>query len=89
MKNYINKSITASNGMRKLIQNLLQYSQLGKIESSDDRVSVDEILNHPLQNLRTSVDGSRAQITIENEVDFIAGDRVELVQLTRDKSPGD
>ncbi len=81
LKSYIGKSISAANRMRELIQNLLNYSQLGKIEVNENRVLVDDVVNEALQNLRTSVEGSRAQITIENEVEFIEGDRVQLVQL--------
>lgn len=81
LKNYIGKSINAANRMRQLILNLLQYSQLGKTEVNEDRVLVTDVVNEALQNLRTSVEASEAEITIESDVEYVDGDRVQLVQL--------
>ncbi len=81
LKTYIGKSINAANRMKELIHNLLHYSQLGKSELMEQKVSVNELFNQALQNLKTTVDTSRAQIIIENEVDTLYGDPVQLVQL--------
>ncbi|MGV3658121.1 MAG: PAS domain S-box protein, partial [Chitinophagaceae bacterium] len=81
VRTYVSKSIAAVNRMRQLIQNLLQYSQLARTEISFDEVSVDDLLTETLQNLKTSVDLSRADIVIENSVDTVQGDRVQLGQL--------
>jgi PAS domain S-box-containing protein len=81
LKTYIGKSINAANRMKELIHNLLHYSQLGKSELIEQKVSVNELFNQALQNLKTTVDTSRAQIIIENEVDTLYGDPVQLVQL--------
>lgn len=81
LKTYIGKSINAANRMKELILNLLHYSQLGKSELIEQKVSVNELFNQALQNLKTTVDTSRAQIIIENEVDTLYGDPVQLVQL--------
>lgn len=81
LKTYIGKSITAANRMRELIQNLLQYSQLGKIEVVKEKVNVKELLNEATQNLKTAIEKSRAQISIETNLDTVEGDRVQLVQL--------
>ncbi|HEY0066348.1 MAG TPA: ATP-binding protein, partial [Flavisolibacter sp.] len=81
LKTYIGKSINAANRMKELIHNLLHYSQLGKSDLIEQKVSVNELFNQALQNLKTTVDTSRAQIIIENEVDTLYGDPVQLVQL--------
>lgn len=81
LKTYIGKSITAANRMRELIQNLLQYSQVGKIEVVKERVNVKELLNEVTQNLKTAIEKSKAQITVETNLDTVEGDRVQLVQL--------
>jgi PAS domain S-box-containing protein len=81
LKTYITKSITAAVRMKELIQNLLHYSQLSKGELMEARVTVNELFNEALQNLKTTVDASNAQIIIENEVNTLWGDRVQLVQL--------
>jgi PAS domain S-box-containing protein len=81
LQTYIAKSISAANRMRELIQNLLQYTQLDKAQVVQEPVSVDELINQALQNLRNSVDTSGAQITVETGVDTVCGDRVQLLQL--------
>ena len=81
LKTYIDKSINAANRMRELIQNLLHYSQLNKTDVVVQKISVLDVVNEALQNLKTAVDVSRAQITIENEVEEVEGDRVQLVQV--------
>ncbi|GAA4341993.1 PAS domain S-box protein [Flaviaesturariibacter amylovorans] len=78
---YIRKSIGAADRMRELIQNLLQYAQLGKSELAPQPVDLNALLNESLQNLREVIERSKAQITIENEVDSVPGDRVQLGQL--------
>lgn len=78
---YITKSITAANRMKELIQNLLQYSQLSKDEISEEELDVNDLVNQALQNLKTSVDTSNAEIIVEHEVETVRGDRVQLVQL--------
>jgi light-regulated signal transduction histidine kinase (bacteriophytochrome) len=81
LQTYIAKSIGAANRMRELILNLLQYTQLDKVQAVQEPVNVDELINQALQNLRTSVDTSGAQITVETDVDTVEGDRVQLLQL--------
>jgi PAS domain S-box-containing protein len=81
LKTYISKSITAANRMRELIQNLLQYSQLGKIEVVKEKVNVKELLSEATQNLKTAIEKSHAQISIKTDVDTVEGDRIQLVQL--------
>lgn len=81
VKTYIGKAILAANRMRELIRNLLHYSQLSKGDLVEQEVSVHEIINEAIQNVRTSIDASGAQIVVQNEVDTLRGDRVQLVQL--------
>jgi PAS domain S-box-containing protein len=81
LKTYINKAITAADRMRELIRNLLHYSQLSKGEMVEEKVHVEDLINEAIQNVKTSVEKSNAQITIETDVDTIEGDRVQLVQV--------
>lgn len=81
LRSYISKSINATNRMRELIRNLLHYSQLGKAELITECVKVNDIVNEALQNLKSSVDTSKAVITVDNNVETVQGDRVQLVQL--------
>jgi PAS domain S-box-containing protein len=81
LDNYITKSINAASRMKELIQNLLQYSQLGKKEVVAEHVKVQELLNAAIQNVKSTVDTSGAEIIIQSEVEAIEGDRVQLLQL--------
>jgi PAS domain S-box-containing protein len=81
LNTYIRKSIGAADRMRELILNLLQYAQLGKSELAPEPVDVNTLINESLQSLKGMIERSKAQITIENEVDFLPGDRVQLGQL--------
>lgn len=83
LDNYISKSINAASRMKELIQNLLHYSQLGKREVAEELVDVNELLSQAVQNLKSSVDTSGAEIIIQCEVDTIEGDRVQLLQLVQ------
>jgi PAS domain S-box-containing protein len=81
LKTYIAKAITAADRMRELIRNLLHYSQLSKGEMVEEKIHVEDLINEAIQNVRTSIENSKAQITIETNIDTIEGDRVQLVQL--------
>lgn len=81
LQTYVSKSINAANRMRELIQNLLHYSQLGKIEVVKEKVDLKELLNEVTQNLKTAIENSNAQIVINTEVDTVEGDPVQLAQL--------
>ena len=81
LNTYIGKSINAANRMRELIQNLLHYSQLGKIEVVKETVNVKELFNEVTQNLKTLIEKTGAQIAIEARVETVEGDRIQLVQL--------
>lgn len=81
LKAYINKSITAANRMRELIQSLLHYSQLGKVEFVEKTIAVDDLIQRALQNIKTSTEHAGAEITIDNQVLEVTGDDVQLVQL--------
>ncbi len=78
---YVNKAIDASNRMREMIQNLLNYSQLTKEEITEKPIDVRELISRSLQNLKAAIDVANAEISIQTEIDTIQGDQVQLVQL--------
>jgi PAS domain S-box-containing protein len=83
LKLYVEKAINSADRMKQLIQNLLHYSQLGKGELTQESINVEDLINEAIQNVRTSVEKSNAQITVENDVKTVEGDRVQLVQLVQ------
>ena len=81
LRTYLGKSIHAANRMKELIQNLLQYAQVGRASLTESRAMVDELISQAVQNVRSSVDASGAELVIENEVESVYGDSIQLVQL--------
>jgi PAS domain S-box-containing protein len=81
LKTYIGKAVKAANRMRELIQNLLQYSQFSKGEIAIESIEVNELVDAALQNVKSSMDATNAQVVVENEVGVVYGDRVQLIQL--------
>lgn len=81
VQGYLNKSIMAADRMRELIRNLLHYSQLTQNEVTVEKVMVLDVVNEALQNLKSSVENSGAQVTVESDVKVFEGDRVQIVQL--------
>ncbi|GAB2777648.1 PAS domain-containing sensor histidine kinase [Rhabdobacter roseus] len=78
---YIQKALLTANRMRELIQYLLHYTQLGKEELAIQTVSFQELVQQAMQNLKTALESSGAEISVETEVDVLTGDPVQLVQL--------
>jgi PAS domain S-box-containing protein len=78
---YIDKSVQASNRMKELIVNLLNYSQLTKETIAEENVDVRSLIQEVISNMRASIESSKANIIIENTVDYVKGDPVQLVQV--------
>jgi len=81
LKTYIQKAISASNRMKELILNLLQYAQLSKEEIAVEDIDVSELMGEVLQNLKSSIDTAKATISLDIDQRKIKGDRVQLIQL--------
>jgi len=83
LKTYLEKSIHAANRMRALITNLLDYSQISKNDLIKEKINVNDLIDHALQNLKASIDASKAELTvvIDPATEYIEADRIQLVQL--------
>jgi PAS domain S-box-containing protein len=78
---YLKKCADAAQRMRELIQNLLQYSQLSRGVIMNEKVNVEELINQAIQNLKGAVEKTSAVISVKSDVDFVEGDKVQLLQL--------
>ena len=83
LKGYLSKAMLASDRMKELIQNLLQYSQLGKREIKKEVVAVRQLFRDALQNLKTTIDETKTEIKIETGVETVMGDPTQLLQLVQ------
>lgn len=83
LKTYLEKSVHAANRMKALINNLLDYSQISKNELIKEKIHVNELIEHTLQNLKGSIDASKAEIkvVIDPGSEYMEADRIQLVQL--------
>lgn len=81
LKTYIQKAVNATNRMRDLILNLLQYAQLSQEEVTCEEINVNDLVEEALQNLKTSIDATGATITVSAEATHVKGDRIQLMQL--------
>jgi PAS domain S-box-containing protein len=82
IKPYVTKSILAANRMKELIENVLNYSQVSKVQISNVTHSFDQIFDHVLQNLKGTLDEIGATFRFEGcEGKMINGDQVQLIQL--------
>jgi len=78
---YLKKANLATDRMRELIHNLLHYSRLAKEDINEERVEVRELFTQALQNLKGVIDDRNVQYSMATEVEYVEGDRVQLVQL--------
>lgn len=81
LRSYIQKATYAGNRMKELILNLLQYAQLSKDDISVEAISVTTLLGEALQNIKDRMDATGATITVENDIAYVYGHKVQLVQL--------
>ena len=81
LRKYIHKAVGASDRMKELIRNLLQYTQLAKVDPEFEMVSLKALFGEALQNLKPVIESTDATIEFNCKIDSVVGDRVQLLQL--------
>jgi PAS domain S-box-containing protein len=81
VKPSIEKGISAAQRMQELIDNLLHYSQISKAGLQKEKLNVGELIGEAVQNLTDAFEQSGGTINVDTQVNFLFGDRVQLVQL--------
>lgn len=77
---YINVMLKASERMRTLVDRLLDYARLAKVDEPFQVIDVADVISACLQNLHSSIEVTHAKITW-NEFPSIRGDFNLLIQL--------
>jgi signal transduction histidine kinase len=72
--------VSGSRRMKTLINDLLEYSRINRVESKLETVNCSYILKEVLQNLNDSIKDSRATIEIE-ELPAVQANKLHMVQL--------
>lgn len=78
---YMQFIMTAANNMRHLIRDLRTYSQVDSGSLNVKSFCMNEMVKEVLSELTTSIDRSKASISIATGLPFIQGDRIKLKQL--------
>lgn len=78
---YIKKAAHTADRMKELIQNLLHYSQLSKVDVIINQINIEQLFSEAFENLKTLIRESNAQIRMESELKWVKGDKVQLLQL--------
>lgn len=81
LKPSIGKGILASQRMQDLIDNLLHYTQISKLDLHHRWLDVGEVIGEAVQNLNEAILQSDAEVHVECGSTTMYGDRMQLVQL--------
>ena len=66
--------------MQTLVRDLLEYSEIDYQSRPYQAVQLDRVVQLVLTNLRTSIEGTNAEITCD-ELPTVVGDKPQLMQL--------
>jgi PAS domain S-box-containing protein len=81
VKDYLSRTIDASERLRDLITNLLRYSRLSHTSANYSDVEMSDVFTETIHNLRTNVDETGTEVIFDNKVERLRGDKIQLVQL--------
>jgi signal transduction histidine kinase len=76
-ENYLRRIIEAASGMGRLIDGLLTFSRLGRMEMSHNRVSLNQLTQEALQELQSEIEG-RDIVWRIGELPVVEGNRETL-----------
>ncbi len=78
---FLDKSIHASNRMKELIVNLLNYTQLTRDSIAEDIINVKDLIQEVIANMKASIESANAAIYVDSSVEHVKGDPVQLAQV--------
>src|SRR5262245_21025614 len=79
-EDYLNRIQTAAFRMKKLIEDLLEYSRISSIKKPFDPMNLNVILKDVLSNLEFRINGCGANVEIK-DLPRVKADRVQMVEL--------
>jgi len=78
---YLRKSVQAVTRMKELIEHVLHYSQVSKVDLQLESLSVRDLIDEVLQNVQAQIEASRARIDLDLRVEHVLGNRLQLIQV--------
>ena len=79
-QDYIARMQNAAERMQQLIDDLLQYSRVGRIQGEPQTIDLNEVVASVLENLETRIEESQAQISYD-DLPTIIGEPWQMKQL--------
>ncbi|HJS17298.1 MAG TPA: ATP-binding protein [Anaerolineales bacterium] len=71
----------AAKKMELLLSDLLELSRVGRLMSTPENVSFEEIVNDALERVRGSIETNHVRVEIQENLPVIHGDKVRLVEV--------
>lgn len=81
VEEYLQFIIKAGDGLSHLVEDLLQYSIISKNPNELTSVNVRQLLDEVLEGIKTTIESTKAEISIELHSQDIVGDETKLKQL--------
>lgn len=80
-RTYIDFIETAAQQMDQLIQDLLEYSKIGRSEMSSEEIDLDVVVQHSIEQLEAELVEQHAELRIASPLGTAVGHRSTLVQI--------
>lgn len=80
-KQYAQRIITSAERLEDLIQDLLAYSRLARLDLRPQAVDLGIVLSEAMTQVRADLEAQHAQVTIQTPLPAVLGHRVTLVQV--------
>ena len=81
LKDYFNFAIGGAKRMDRLILDLLEYSRVGRMMQPATPIALGDIVSECIGNLHKAIAEAQAEITAQENLPVVLGDRTELVRL--------
>ncbi|WP_344823497.1 sensor histidine kinase [Actinocorallia longicatena] len=78
---YIGFAVDGASRMQVLINDLLAFSRVGRLNDEKDEVPLGETLAKAIDNLSTTIEESGARVTLPDDLPAVHGNRTLLTQL--------
>lgn len=81
-RRYINYACQGADRMRSLIEDLLSYARLDKLDKAFEPLDLEEILSTSIENLHTNILETKAEVTVAiDHAPIVMGDKLRLTRL--------
>jgi light-regulated signal transduction histidine kinase (bacteriophytochrome) len=80
-KDYLRKLAAGSARMKRLIEDLLALSRIGRRDEGEAAVDVHRVVTDVIEGMRATIDERLAIVSVESDVPLVLGDRTRVEQI--------